>query len=236
MLDDKVPNHIAIIMDGNGRWASQHNLPRIEGHRRGADAVRNVVTAAAQEGVNYLTLYAFSSENWKRPDEEVTDLMGLLRLYLKNEIKKLHNENIQLRIIGNRSKLDSDIRSMIEDAEQLTKDNDGLTLVIALSYGARDEIVEAVKHVAECVKVGELPIESITEATIQRALDSHDIPDPDLLIRTSGEYRVSNFLLWQIAYTEMLFLELYWPDFTKQTLVDSIAEYQKRDRRYGLRK
>ncbi len=236
MLDDKVPNHIAIIMDGNGRWATQHSLPRIEGHRRGADAVRNVVTAAAEEGVKYLTLYAFSSENWQRPEEEVNDLMGLLRLYLKNEIKKLHNENIHLRIIGNRSRLDSDIRLMIEDAERLTKDNDGLTLVIALSYSGRDEIVEAVKYLAECVKIGDLPIEAITEDAIQSALDSHDIPDPDLLIRTSGEYRVSNFLLWQIAYTEMLFLDLNWPDFTKQTLVDSIAEYQKRDRRYGLRK
>jgi undecaprenyl diphosphate synthase len=230
-----VPQHVAIIMDGNGRWATQHNKPRASGHRKGAEAVREAIEGALDAGVKYLTLYAFSSENWNRPAEEVKDLMGLLKLYLSREVKTMHKQNVRLRVIGRRSKLAPDIQRMIAKAEKLTSGNDRMTLVIALSYGSRDEILEAVRELAACVGRGEQAPEAIDETAFEAHLTTTGLPDPDLIIRTSGEQRLSNFLLWQAAYAEFLFLDLLWPDFTKKTFAEAIDEYQRRDRRYGVR-
>lgn len=230
-----VPKHVAIIMDGNGRWAVSHNKPRSVGHKRGAEAVREAIEGALDAGVSYLTLYAFSSENWNRPREEVTDLMGLLKLYLSREVKTMHKQNVRLQVIGRREKLSDDIQAMIQRAEALTKDNTRLTLVIALSYGSRDEIVEAAKALAHKAVSGEIDVESIDEELFGSALMTSAIPDPDLIIRTSGEKRLSNFLMWQAAYSEFLFLDLLWPDFSKETFSAAVSEYQTRDRRYGIR-
>jgi undecaprenyl diphosphate synthase len=227
------PRHIAIIMDGNGRWAQARGLPRIAGHRRGAEAVRRTLTAAAQLGIPYLTLFGFSSENWKRPLAEVDDLMGLLRHYLRGEIAELHRNNVRLRVIGDRDRLAPDIVTLIINAEALTRDNSGVNLTIALSYGGRAEIIAAMRAMAEKAAAGALAPEAIDEAAVSRHLFTADIPDPDLLIRTSGEQRISNFLLWQCAYSELVFTKTLWPDFGRADLEEAIADYGCRERRYG---
>ena len=229
----KAPVHVAIIMDGNGRWAKARGLPRIAGHKRGAEAVRRSVNGAAELGIEYLTLYGFSSENWKRPAAEVDDLMGLLRLYLINEIEELHRNGVRLRVIGQRNRLGRDIVNLIEDAEQRTAANRRLNLTVALSYGGRAEIAGAARQIAEEVRAGRLDPASVDEDLFARHLLTRDTPDPDLLIRTSGEKRISNFLLWQCAYAELVFLERLWPDFTRNDLESAITEYYGRDRRYG---
>lgn len=227
------PQHIAIIMDGNGRWAQAKGLTRTAGHKHGAEAVHRAVEGAVEEGIRYLTLFGFSSENWKRPAQEVRDLMGLLRFYLKSEIKKLNNEGIRLRIIGDRHRLEPDIVTLITEAEERTADNLRLDLTIALSYGSRAEIVLASRKVAEQVAAGNITPGDVSEELISSHLYTHDIPDPDLLIRTSGEHRISNFLLWQLAYTELVFIEKRWPDFNKDDFRIAISEFQSRERRFG---
>jgi undecaprenyl diphosphate synthase len=228
-----LPRHIAIIMDGNGRWAKARGLPRIAGHRRGAEAVRRTLVAAADLGIPYLTLFGFSSENWKRPLDEVDDLMGLLRHYLRGEIAELHRNGVRLRVIGDRGRLSADIVSLIDNAEALTHGNRGVNLTIALSYGGRAEIVAAVRAIAAKVSDSEIAISDISETLIARHLFTADLPDPDLLIRTSGEQRISNFLLWQCAYAELVFTATLWPDFGRDDLEQAIAEYGGRERRYG---
>jgi undecaprenyl diphosphate synthase len=228
-----VPRHIAIIMDGNGRWAQARGLPRIAGHRHGAEAARRAVTAAAELGVPYLTLFGFSSENWRRPSGEIQDLMGLLRHYLRGEIAELHRNGVRLRVIGELGRLDPDILEMIERAEAMTRDNARITVTIALSYGGRAEIVAAVRAIAERVQSGSLAAAAIDEDCFARYLFTTGLPDPDLLIRTSGEQRISNFLLWQSAYSEFVFTKTLWPDFSKHDLEEAIEEFCGRDRRYG---
>jgi len=230
-----IPAHVAIIMDGNGRWAHARGLPRIMGHKKGAEAVRATVTACGELGIDYLTLYAFSSENWKRPMEEVDDLMGLLRHYLRNELNRLNRNNVRLRCIGQRERLAPDIVNLIEDAEARTAANTGLTLVLALNYGGQAEIVDAARQIARRVQQGLLDPALIDETMFATHLQTKDFPDPDIIIRTSGEQRLSNFLLWQAAYAEFLFIDDYWPDFTKDRLLDAVNEYRSRDRRYGAR-
>ena len=227
------PQHIAIIMDGNGRWAQAKGLTRTAGHKRGAEAVHRAVEGAVEEGIRYLTLFGFSSENWKRPAQEVRDLMGLLRFYLKSEIKKLNNEGIRLRIIGDRYRLEPDIVTLITEAEERTADNLRLDLTIALSYGSRAEIVLASQKIAEQVAAGKITPGDVSEELISSHLYTRDIPDPDLLIRTSGEHRISNFLLWQLAYTEFVFIDKRWPDFNKEDFRIAISEFQSRERRFG---
>jgi len=228
-----LPRHIAIIMDGNGRWAKARGLPRIAGHRRGADAVRRTLEAAGELGVPYLTLFGFSSENWKRPHDEVDDLMGLLRHYLRGEIAELHRNGVRLRVIGDRGRLSADIVALIENAEALTRDNQSINLTVALSYGGRAEIVAAARAVAAKAAAGRLAPEAIDEALIAAHLFTADLPDPDLLIRTSGEQRISNFLLWQCAYAELVFTKTLWPDFGRAELEQAITEFSGRERRYG---
>lgn len=227
------PVHVAIIMDGNGRWAKARGLPRTAGHKKGAEAVRVAVEAAMELGARYLTLFGFSSENWKRPLGEVTDLMGLLRLYLRNEVKFLKKNNVRLRVIGDRTRFAPDIVEQIEKAEAATKDNSALNLTIALSYGGRDEIVAAARRIAEDAAAGRLSPSDVDESAVSGRLFTAGLPDPDLLIRTSGEQRISNFLLWQLAYTEFVFLDVLWPDFTAEVFRDAVAAYALRDRRYG---
>jgi len=227
------PIHVAVIMDGNGRWAQARGLPRTAGHKAGAEAVRRTVRAAVELGVPYLTLFGFSSENWKRPKAEVGDLMGLLRFYLRSEIAKLNAEGVRLRVIGDRGRLDRDIVDLIEDAERLTSGNSRLNLTVALSYGSRQEIVAAARRLAERVARGDLALEALDERCFEGALETAGLPDPDLLIRTSGEQRVSNFLLWQMAYTELAFVDVLWPDFGHAHLQDAIMDFQGRDRRFG---
>jgi undecaprenyl diphosphate synthase len=228
-----LPRHIAIIMDGNGRWARARGLPRIAGHRRGAEAVRRTLTAAGELGVPYLTLFGFSSENWKRPLDEVDDLMGLLRHYLRGEIAELHKNGVRLRVIGEIGRLSAEIVTLIDNAVALTRDNQGVNLTIALSYGGRAEIVAATRAVAAKVAAGCLAAEAVDEALIAGHLFTADLPDPDLLIRTSGEQRLSNFLLWQCAYAELVFTKTLWPDFGRGDLERAIADYCCRERRYG---
>jgi undecaprenyl diphosphate synthase len=220
-------------MDGNGRWATSRGLPRTAGHKKGVDAVRRTLEAARELGIRYLTLFSFSSENWGRPESEVSDLMQLLRFYLRAEIATLHQNGVRLQIIGDRSRLAPDIISMIEHAEGLTRDNSRLDLVIALSYGGRQEIALAARRLAEDVKAGRLDPAGIDETKFGDSLFTRGIPDPDMLIRTSGEKRISNFLLWQCAYAELVFLDTLWPDFTKRDLEDAIQEFHRRERRYG---
>jgi undecaprenyl diphosphate synthase len=227
------PKHIAIIMDGNGRWAAQRGLPRTEGHRRGVESTRECVRAASALGISYLTLYSFSSENWRRPPVEVSYLMGLLRLFIRSDLAELHQNNVRVRVIGSEEGAPRDIVAMFREAVALTKENTGLQLIIAFNYGARDEIVRAAKRLAERVKSGEIGAEAITQEVFAEHFDTVGIPDPDLLIRTSGEQRISNFLLWQCAYSEFLFVDNFWPDFTRQTLESAIASYQQRERRFG---
>ncbi|PWC55840.1 isoprenyl transferase [Azospirillum sp. TSO22-1] len=227
------PVHVAIIMDGNGRWAKARGLPRTAGHKKGVEAVRRTVEAARELGVGYLTIFSFSSENWRRPEEEVSDLMGLLRFYLRSEIAELHKAGIRLRVIGERPRLSPDIVRLIENAEELTAGNTTMTLVVALSYGSRQEIVLAARRLAEEARAGRLDPESIDEDALTGRLFTADIPDPDLIIRTSGEQRLSNFLLWQSAYAEFVFTDTLWPDFTKRDLEAAIEEFHRRERRFG---
>jgi len=227
------PRHVAIIMDGNGRWAKMRGLPRTAGHKRGAESVRNAVSAARKLGISYLTLFGFSSENWKRPEGEVRALMGLLRLYLRSEVEELHKNGVRLRVLGERSRLDPDIVRLIEDAESRTRDNTELTLLLALSYGSRQELVSAARRLASDARDGKIDPETIDEDVFSDRLFTAGIPDPDLLIRTSGECRISNFLLWQCAYAEMLFLDVLWPDFGEADLERAVRDFICRDRRYG---
>lgn len=229
------PNHIAIIMDGNSRWAKARNLPHTAGHKKGADALKKTIEHCAKRKVAFLTVYAFSYENWNRSEKEVQFLMSLLKFYLKNELKTLHKKGVRLKIIGNRSLLESDIIDDIIKAEELTKDNKVIILNIAISYGSRQEILNAVRLIAEDSKSGKISPDDIDERTFGSYLYTNDSPDPDLLIRTSGEERLSNFLLWQSAYTELYFTERLWPDFSHDDLDEAIATYHKRERRYGAR-
>ncbi|MCC9623007.1 isoprenyl transferase [Thalassospira sp. MA62] len=228
-----VPRHVAIIMDGNGRWACARGKPRTMGHRAGVEAVRRTVKAAADIGIEYLTLYGFSTENWNRPESEVTDLMGLLRLFLKRELATLHKNGVKIRIIGDRSRFAEDIRELLADAEAKTVNNTRLNLTIALSYGARAELTNAMQQIAHMVARGDISPDAITEDLIEQNLMTASIPDPDLLIRTSGEQRVSNFLLWQSAYTEFVFDEVLWPEFDRYHLEKAIENFAGRERRFG---
>jgi len=228
-----IPVHVAIIMDGNGRWAKQRNLPRTAGHKRGAEAVRRTVRAAGEMGIGYLTLFGFSSENWSRPEREIEDLMGLLRLYLRAETAELHKNNVRIRIIGDRSRLAADIVRLIEQAESTTDANTGLTAVLALSYGGRQDITLAAQALAREAAAGRIDPDDIDEEVFGRHLTTQGIPDPDLLIRTSGEQRISNFLIWQLAYTEFVFQDVLWPDFDGRCLAEAVEEFRRRDRRYG---
>jgi undecaprenyl diphosphate synthase len=228
-----VPRHVAIIMDGNGRWAAGRGLPRAEGHRRGVEALRRTIRAAGEMGIRIVTIFSFSAENWSRPASEVGELMGLLRRFVRNDLAELHKSNVRVRVIGERTGLEPDIGRLLVEAEELTKNNDGLILVVAFNYGARQEIVRAAQRVAQAVKQGELGLSDIDMDLLGRFLDAPDIPDPDVIIRTSGEQRLSNFLLWQAAYSELVFVPTYWPDFDRATLESAIREYQQRERRFG---
>lgn len=230
----QVPDHIAIIMDGNGRWAEQRHLPRILGHRKGVETVQTVVDACLDLGVDCLTLYAFSSENWGRPYEEVEALMGLLKTYLKKELNQLHKRGIRLMAIGELERLPDPISEVLREIMEKTAGNDRMILNLALSYGSRDEMTRTVSKLAQKVADGALDAGAITEADIEAELDTSGLPDPDLLIRTSGEMRISNFLLWQIAYTELYFTDALWPDFSKEHLMEAVEEYSSRQRRFGL--
>jgi undecaprenyl diphosphate synthase len=225
--------HIAIIMDGNGRWAAERGLPRVEGHRRGVESVRRTVEAAIELGISYLTLFSFSSENWARPKEEISDLFGLLRRFIRRDLADLHKHGVRIRVIGTRTGLEPDLLRMIDDAVELTKNNTALNLTVAFNYGARDEIVRAARRMAEDAASGALDPEAVTEERFASFLDTAGIPDPDLLIRTSGELRLSNFLLWQLAYAEFVFVNTYWPDFSREQLEAALAEYHRRSRRFG---
>jgi undecaprenyl diphosphate synthase len=231
--DFDVPRHIAIIMDGNGRWAAQRGLPRTEGHRRGVEALRRTVRAAAELGIRVLTIFSFSAENWSRPPSEIRDLMGLLRRFIRHDLADLHQSNVRVRIIGERDGLAADIASLLQEAEDLTRANTGLVLVVAFNYGSRQEIARAARRAAADVAAGRLQPNAVTTELLSRYLDAPDLPDPDLIIRTSGEQRLSNFLLWQAAYSELIFAPVYWPDFDRGALEGAIAEYHRRERRFG---
>ena len=228
-----MPRHVAIIMDGNGRWAAARGLPRGEGHRRGVEALRKTVRAAGELGICYLTIFSFSAENWSRPAAEIRDLMGLLRRFIRNDLAELHRNGVKVRVIGERRDLEPEILGLLEEAEALTRDNDALTLVVAFNYGARQEIARAAARLAAEVKAGRIEPEAVTADLLGKNLDAPDLPDPDLIIRTSGELRLSNFLLWQAAYSELGFVPTYWPDFDRAALEDAIAEYHRRERRFG---
>lgn len=227
------PRHVAIIMDGNGRWAQARGLPRTEGHRRGAGAVRAAVTGAVRLGITHLTLFGFSSENWRRPADEVSTLMGLLRVYLRRNLDELAREGVRLRVIGERDRFSEDIQALIQEAEQRTAGNSRLSLTVALNYGGRAEIVRAARRLALQVRDGTLEPDAIDETRFEAELYAPDMPDPDVLIRTSGELRISNFLLWQIAYSELLFMDVLWPDFTEDHLAEAVEAFHARDRRFG---
>lgn len=231
---NKLPRHIAIIMDGNGRWAQQHTIGRIRGHKKGAESVRTVVRACREIGIKYLTLFAFSQENWERPENEVKALMLLLEEYLTKEIEELQEQGIRLVTIGETGLLNSSVREKLQRAKETTAKNDKMILNLALSYGGRDEIIHAVKQIIDDKEKGKVDINKITKDDFSNYLYTSGMPDPDLLIRTSGEYRISNFLLWQTAYTELYFTNVLWPDFTKDDLLKAIASYQQRERRFGL--
>ncbi|MBQ2472853.1 MAG: isoprenyl transferase [Lachnospira sp.] len=232
-LDLKIPAHVAVILDGNGRWAKAKHMPRTYGHLQGSKVVEKMLYTVDELGVKYFTVYAFSTENWKRSDEEVGTLMNILRTYLKDCVKKSMKNNVRCRVIGRRDELSDDINEAIDNLEEQTKDNTGLTFTIAINYGGRDEITRAVRKLADKVKLGELKPEDITEDMISANLDTNYMPDPDLLIRTSGEQRLSNYLPWQLAYTEFYFTDCYWPDFNKDELVKAFIKYNKRERRFG---
>lgn len=228
-----IPKHVAIIMDGNGRWAKAKGLPRNYGHMEGAKTVENILEEASNMGIKYLTVYAFSTENWNRPKDEVKALMKLLRTYMKNCIAKSNKNNVRCRVIGDKTRLDEDLQAAIQKLEEATKTNDGMNFTIAINYGGRDEIIRSVKKIATKVEEGEIKASDITEEVLNQNLDTWELPDPDLLVRTCNELRISNFLLWQLAYTEMYFTEVAWPDFSKEELIKAIEAYNHRDRRYG---
>mgnify|MGYP000907888564 CR=1 FL=1 len=230
---NNIPTHIAIIMDGNRRWARTQGKPASFGHKAGAKTLENIVRYANKIGLKYITVYAFSTENWKRSQEEVSTLMGILRWYLKDCVKKSMKNNVRCRVIGRKEELSPDIVQSIENLEEKTKNNTGLNFTIAINYGGRDEITRAVKKIAADVKAGKINPDDITEQTITDNLDTRELPDPDLLIRTSGEQRLSNYLPWQLAYTEFYFTDTYWPDFSKEELIKAFEKYNKRERRFG---
>jgi undecaprenyl diphosphate synthase len=229
----QTPAHVAIIMDGNGRWARARGLPRFEGHRRGVEAVRRAVKSAIVHGVRFLTIYSFSSENWRRPPEEVAMLMGLLKRFIKDDLAELNQNGVRVRIIGERDNLAPDIAGLLVEAESLTKDNHGLTLTVAFNYGGRQEIVEAARRLAIDVRDGRVDVDMIGTDDFADRLDTAKLPDPDLIIRTSGEMRLSNFLLWQAAYAELVFLPILWPDFDDAAFVSALDQYAARERRFG---
>jgi undecaprenyl diphosphate synthase len=230
---DQTPLHVAIIMDGNGRWAKARGLPRYEGHRRGLDAVRRAVRSAIAHDVRYLTIYSFSSENWRRPPDEVAMLMGLLKRFIRNDLAELHKNGVRVRIIGERDNLTADIAGLLTEAESLTKGNVGLTLIVAFNYGARQEMVSAARRLAVDIREGRIGADAIGEDEFAARLDTAGVPDPDLIIRTSGEMRLSNFLLWQAAYAELVFLPILWPDFDDAAFVSALQQYAGRERRFG---
>lgn len=231
--NENIPAHIAIIMDGNGRWAKQRSLPRFAGHREGINSVREITRICGEIGIRHLTLYTFSTENWARPKAEVSALMQLLLTSIRKEIKNLHENNVRLTTIGAFQDLPKSARKGIEEGIEITKNNTGLNLNLALSYGSRQEIIQAIKHIAEMVDSGKLKIDDIDQKQFEKLLYTNNIPDPDLLIRTGGEFRVSNFLLWQIAYTEIFVTDTYWPAFREKELLEAIVEFQSRERRFG---
>jgi undecaprenyl diphosphate synthase len=230
---DAAPHHVAIIMDGNGRWAAQRGLPRSEGHRIGVEALRRTVRAAGELGIQIVTIFSFSLENWSRPKQEILDLMGLLRRFIRHDLAELHGNNVRVRIIGERIGLENEILRLLEEAEELTKNNTGTTLVVAFNYGGRQEIAGAARRIAEDAVAGRLSPAEIDADMFGARLDTAGIPDPDLIIRTSGEQRLSNFLLWQAAYSELVFVPVYWPDFDRAALEEAIAEFRRRERRFG---
>ena len=229
----KIPRHVAIIMDGNGRWAEARGLPRFAGHTAGVEAVRRTVRASIEFGIQYLTIYSFSTENWTRPETEVKFLMGLMRRFIRSDLAELHKNGVRIRMIGERDRVDADLLALMDEAVELTSANTALTLVIAFNYGGRGEIAKAARKLAGEVAAGRMSAEAITAEALTAALDTAELPDPDLLIRTSGEERLSNFLLWQLAYAEFLFLDVLWPDFDKSQLERALQEFRKRDRRFG---
>lgn len=231
----RLPKHIAIIMDGNGRWAAKRALPRKAGHKAGAEAFERLITEAKDLGIQHITVYAFSTENWKRSDEEVNAIMDLMRHYLKNSFQRFLKDNVKMHIIGDISRLDKDIQEQIQEVEEKSREKDGMTVHIALNYGGRDELLRSVQRITEKALNGQISLQDITEETVEENLDTAGVPDPELLIRTSGEERISNFLLWQIAYSEFYFTDVLWPDFSKKDLLEAIYYYQNRDRRFGGR-
>lgn len=230
---ENLPRHVALIMDGNGRWAQRRSLPRSAGHWQGVEAVRRTVKAAADLGIEYLTLYSFSSENWSRPPSEVDYLLNLLRRFIHNDVAELHGNGVRIVVIGERDDLEPDLRELIEQSEQMTAQNDRLTLVVAFNYGSRDEITRAAREMGKAIAQGQLDPDDIDCAMVSSHLDTRGIPDPDLIIRTSGEQRLSNFLLWQSAYAEFVFVEEHWPDFDREILERALGQYESRDRRFG---
>ena len=231
--DAALPRHVAIIMDGNGRWAAARGLPRFEGHRRGLEALRRAVRASIEIGIEYLTIFSFSSENWTRPAAEVTELMGLLKRFIRNDLADLNRQNVRVRVIGERDDLSADIAAMLIEAEQLTALNSGLNLIVAFNYGGRQEIARAAKRLAVAIATGEIDRASVTSDSIGAYLDTAGLPDPDLVIRTSGEQRLSNFLIWQSAYAEFVFLPVFWPDFDRAQFEVALGEFKSRNRRFG---
>lgn len=228
-----LPRHVALIMDGNGRWATARGLPRTEGHRHGLEALRRTIRHAAKTGIRFLTIYSFSSENWSRPQPEVSFLMGLLRRFVQRDLTEIHNANVRIKVIGDRLTLEPGIRALLVEAEELTKNNTGMTLVVAFNYGSRDEITRSVRQLAEEVASGRLAPEDIDEKAIASRLDTAGIPDPDLIIRTSGELRLSNFLMWQAAYSEFHFSPVHWPDFDEAAFDQALSDFMGRERRFG---
>lgn len=228
-----VPRHVAIIMDGNGRWATARGLPRTEGHRQGLEALRCTIRHAGEIGIDYLTIFSFSSENWSRPEPEVSFLMGLLRRFVQRDLREIHKSNVVIKVIGDRISLDPGIRSLLEQAEGLTRNNTGMTLVVAFNYGSRNEIARAARQLADDIAAGRLLPEEVTEDSISDRLDTRGIPDPDLIIRTSGELRLSNFLMWQAAYSEFHFSQVHWPDFDEAAFELALSDYGGRERRFG---
>ena len=228
-----VPRHVAIIMDGNGRWAARRGLPRSAGHKAGVDALRRAVRAAADFGIEYLTIYSFSSENWSRPEAEVSFLLDLLRRFIRQDVAELHHSGVKIRVVGGRNDLEPGMVCLLDDAERLTRENSKLNLIVAFNYGSRQEISRAVSAIAEKIAKGEISASDISPELIAENLDTAGIPDPDLLIRTGGEQRISNFLLWQCAYTEFVFVDEFWPDFTHEIFARALDEFRSRDRRFG---
>jgi undecaprenyl diphosphate synthase len=233
VLPARVPRHVGVIMDGNGRWALSRGLPRIEGHRRGVEALRRTVRAAMEFGLDYLTVYSFSAENWSRPVEEVSDLMGLLKRFIRDDLAELYKSGVKIKVIGARDNLKPDILALLDEAEALTQANSRLILVVAFNYGSRQEIAAAARLIACKVAAGMIDAGAVDETMLEQHLDTAGIPDPDLIIRTSGEQRLSNFLMWQAAYSEFVFLPIHWPDFDQQAFAAALAEFAARDRRFG---